>query len=260
MAILISIASIVVLAVLLHLVLYFIFKVDAHQLLIAATIASFIIVLAMMFLYRNYTLSPLMILALLVLLAVISALLITLGEQYFSLFPKKRLVKMKEALPEKPESEKVKPVAVAGEPTTEISTTSPAPGGAPVEPVAQQPVAESAGPAAPLEEKPAEEKVSLGEAKSEEDVALLLNEGYDKLEKGDHQGALESFQLAVVFIDDIDILTGLRVEIGRLWFMLSQLDMASTELNEALRLSRSSGNKEMEEEIKTLLDNLPKEG
>ncbi len=276
MAVAVSVLSIVVLAVLLHVILYFAFKIDARQLLVAATIASLVIVFLMMALYRFYNLSPTSILVMLVVLAVISALVITLGEQYFALFPQKRMVGEPTPLVAGPGTQA--PLPETGSEPLPLGVVPPAVAMPSEPPVGVEPPAE--GPVLPIVEPPVEVAAPLAGTlpgaggvpaataadtgvptataapKDEEEIARLLDEGYDKLDKGDFKGALESFQLAIIFVDELDTLAKLRVEMGRLWFMQEQLSMARTELQEALRISQRAENTALEEEIRELLDNL----
>lgn len=289
MAVGISILSIVILAAVLHLILYYGFKIDARQLLIAATIASLVIVFVMMQLYRLYSLAPLAIIGLLFLLAVSSALIITFGEQYFSLFPKKREAQEPSAAAAAPYLAPVPPAGEAPPPGSDMPVATPAveapleevaPEGlglegpvgvlpaegitaevAPEEPAAvvfpEAPVVEAGAPVAPAAAEPEQPSVEAVEQKGEEEVVRLIAEAYDKLEQGGLESALESFQLAIIFVDDPGILTQLRVELARIWFMLGNPDMADIELREALRLAEREENREKEQEIRDLIANLP---
>lgn len=263
----IAIALIFIFGLLLHLVLRFIFRINALRVLLAATISSVIILLIVVFVHQRFSLSNTELLLLIFPLAIVASFIIAWAEQRFL----KISQVTREITPTSPDIKTV-PSEIKDDISETLKKEVPSinktkPESQPVAPTPiKEPVKEETLP--PKEKEiyrdlvKEEKKEVFSEeyrGKPEEALDVLIEDAYSHVDSGAIDSAIQSFRLAIVFAEDPEVLIPLQVELGRLWFMIGETSKAANELKKAYDLAKQVGLQDKISEIGSLLESLSEE-
>lgn len=258
----IAVGLIVLFGLLLHLILRFIWKMNAFKVLLAATASSIIILLIVVYVHQIFKLSNLELLLLIFPLAIIASFLIAWAEQKY--------LPIKEVSQELSPIEPAKPFLAPESPV--ITETAPVEEPSPVQETEAEPIPKPEPTVTvPVEDKPVlpQEKPEIQrelvqdekevfsqdyKGKPEEALEVLIDDAYGHLNSGSVDSAIQSFRLAIVFAEEPPVLIPLRIELGHLWYMSGEEVKAKEELKKAYDLAKQIGDDEKINEIGSLLD------